>query len=253
MRHTNWHTLIGLLAAAPLLMAVTTAEASELGAGIQTVSDQKKTNTSGEDQTEQRESSSEETTEADDSGGRADDRNDDIVGSGAPGLELGSDSSETDQVLADFDKNRDKSAESSDDSSNDEVDETSHDVAMPDDTADGHPCEPYPSCARADLGSRDGVDATPFQDVAEKHSDAIRSCYTSELEENTDLSGRLVLKFTVDSDGEPADIQVESSSIDSDAVEQCAVEAVAEWSFPTPSEYGYDSLTVTHPYSFRNN
>lgn len=161
-----------------------------------------------------------------------------IVDSENTGLDLGGGDTSTDDALAKVDGGRE-----SDDEESKGAPSTSED-------GNGHPCEPFPSCARADLGSRSGeLDVERFQKVAQSNTDEIRSCYQSALDD--DASGEIVLQITVDSEGATDEVDVKESTIGGDDAHECARESVSNWEFPKPSEFGYDSLKIEHPITFR--
>lgn len=164
------------------------------------------------------------------------------------GLDLGGDSLTADQALAHVDQARDKAAQ-------DDADEpTAEEESLSTSTSNARPCEPYPECAEADLGSKKGVfKAEPFLEVAEQHNDAIQSCYEEAIG-HTQIDGEVVLKFEIGSDGKARHVVVQSMTQAADGFGECAAEEVKNWNFPDPSMYGHDdSLAISYPYSFGNN
>jgi len=157
-----------------------------------------------------------------------------IVDSENTGLELGDDVS-TDDALANVEGGR----KSDDDTESKGAPRTSGD-------GDGHLCEPFPSCARADLGSRPGeLDVERFQKVVNSNSDQIRSCYQGALD--GDESGKILLHITIDSTGAPNETRIAKSTIGGNDAHECARKTVSNWDFPEPSEFGY---VITHPITF---
>lgn len=113
----------------------------------------------------------------------------------------------------------------------------------------GNVCEPYPSCVRADLGEHRGaVDFEKYQSVAQSYATELRACFSNALENGE--SGRIVLAFTIDSDGEPAEVVVRRSTIGGEKSRNCTRDAASDWTFPEPPASGPDagSFQMTHPF-----
>lgn len=177
------------------------------------------------------------------------DRDSDRIADGTnAGLDLGGESLTADQALAHVDQAREKAAPEESDEPTAEGDSLSTS------TSSTRPCEPYPECAEADLGSKKGVfKAEPFLEVAEKHNDAIQSCYEEAIG-HTDIDGKVVLKFEIGSDGKARHVVVQSMTQAAEGFGECAAEEVKNWNFPDPSMYGHDdSLAISYPYSFGSN
>lgn len=240
MLHTKWTQLVaagamalGLVAVAPSAQAYETGINTNSGPNARGADHQKAKETETNE-----ESSNEESSSSDDS--------DSFLTSGNTGLDLGGDSVDADGALASFNSARTKDSTSGSDSNGSE----SQDIGDIETGSADHSCSPWPSCAQADLGSRNGVESKPFQKVAMDNNDAIQACYKAQLSENSELSGQMVVAFTISADGNATDIEIKSSTLGSEKVEKCAVSEIESWSFPKPSDYGYDSLRVTHPYTF---
>lgn len=68
--------------------------------------------------------------------------------------------------------------------------------------------------------------------LAEQHLGEVKQCYEAELERNPQLAGRVVIRFTIGSDGKVQDSRVAESSLKDAACESCIAEAVLRWEFP---------------------
>ena len=70
--------------------------------------------------------------------------------------------------------------------------------------------------------------------VVRRHKNEVKSCYEAELAKNSNLQGRVVIEFTIDTTGTVTDSTVKSSTLDSPTVEECIAAAVLKWEFPRP-------------------
>ena len=253
MRHTNWIERIAAAATTLAVLALAPgAQANELNLeegtipGVTSGGSQDSQSDKSSDNAEGAEEGSTQTARAT---GKSDQSN--SGRSSDQGLDLTSSTSDEDSALAAFNQARNENDSS--EGSGGHSSEGSQGIGGLETGNDEHSCSPWPSCSKADLGSKEGVESEPFRRVAVENNDEIQACYADALEENAELSGQVVLTFTISADGSPKKISVESSSLGDDDVAECAVEKVDEWNFPRPSDYGYESLKVTHPYTFESN
>lgn len=91
------------------------------------------------------------------------------------------------------------------------------------------------------LGRLDGAAVTK---VFRRRSSAFRACYESRLKVNPNLSGKVVIKFTIGSAGRITNISVSSNSTGDSTVGSCIIGKVRRWRF-SPPENG--SVTFTYP------
>lgn len=77
----------------------------------------------------------------------------------------------------------------------------------------------------------------------------IQRCYDSELANNNDLSGKVVVTFRISKEGEVDSASVAESTMDSRAVENCIVREVRTWEFPYPENDGH--VIVNYPFNFK--
>ena len=105
-----------------------------------------------------------------------------------------------------------------------------------------------PSVVPGDPEIRGQLDREIIARVIREHRREIRSCYESELQQNPDLSGRVIVRFTISPDGSVASASIEESDIGSSAVEDCVTRRVQRWRFPEPRGGGV--VRVSYPFVF---
>ena len=76
---------------------------------------------------------------------------------------------------------------------------------------------------------------------------AIRNCYEAALKRDPKLKGRIVITFTIGSNGRVKSLEVESSTISDPSVADCIISRMRMWSFPKPD--GGD-VTASYPFIF---
>lgn len=82
--------------------------------------------------------------------------------------------------------------------------------------------------------------------AATESRDVIAACYSIGLADDPNLNGRVVVRFTVGTDGKVSSARVESSTIHDDNVEQCVLSTVRSWTFAAGSR----SQTFDYPFIF---
>jgi len=87
------------------------------------------------------------------------------------------------------------------------------------------------------------------QRVVRKQMNQIRHCYEQQLQRFPDLEGRLDIEFTIDAEGTVTSAQVEDSSVENDAMEQCVVGVIKRFLFPSPEGNGI--VIVHYPFVFK--
>jgi len=76
---------------------------------------------------------------------------------------------------------------------------------------------------------------------------AINACYESQLKRNPKLHGKIVVRFTVGTNGRISDIEIDENDMGNDAVGACIKAKIRAWSTPfRPS----DDTAVTYPFIF---
>ncbi len=66
-------------------------------------------------------------------------------------------------------------------------------------------------------------------EVINRHNSSIQYCYQRELKQNSELKGKLVVRFTVTPDGKVKDVKVISSTLNNFSVERCVVSRIKRW------------------------
>jgi len=78
--------------------------------------------------------------------------------------------------------------------------------------------------------------------------DDVKFCYDSLLETQSQLEGKLVFKWVINSDGEVSEIENIEDSVGSSELVACLQSNIKEWTFPKPE--GNGSVTVSYPFVF---
>jgi len=76
---------------------------------------------------------------------------------------------------------------------------------------------------------------------------AIQSCYEKELKRNPSLKGKVVVRFTITSQGRASDIEIEENTLGNDAVPSCIKTVIRGWVFPFKPD---GEATVAYPFVF---
>lgn len=95
------------------------------------------------------------------------------------------------------------------------------------------------------LGS---LDKRLIDDVVKQHMNQIRYCYQRELNKDAALGGKVVVRFVIAADGSVSKSTIKSSSMGSDAVEQCISQRFLRFQFPAPAGGGI--VIVSYPFMF---
>lgn len=82
--------------------------------------------------------------------------------------------------------------------------------------------------------------------IVRAHINEVRHCYNEGLSRDPSLAGKVVVNFTIGSDGKVAKSAVASSTLSENTVDSCISEAVSRWKFPKTRNG--QSLTVNYPF-----
>lgn len=85
--------------------------------------------------------------------------------------------------------------------------------------------------------------------VIHSHMSEIRYCYESTMLASPDLEGKLVLDFTISSQGSIQVASVRESSLRDPRLDDCVVRRLTKWQFPKPK--GGVVVAVTYPFIFK--
>ena len=95
---------------------------------------------------------------------------------------------------------------------------------------------------------RGSLDKEIIRRVIRRHIAEPKECYERQLARNPELSGRMVVKFTIAATGDVESSTLQDSTLGDPRVESCVVEAVRAWKFPEPEGGGI--VIVSYPFSF---
>jgi hypothetical protein len=87
-----------------------------------------------------------------------------------------------------------------------------------------------------------------IQAVIQKHIGEIQYCYEKQLRSTPGLAGKVVLEWTIGTDGRVKVVKSSNSSLKSAEAINCMSTKVKTWVFPTPR--GAGSVIVTYPFIF---
>jgi TonB family protein len=93
-----------------------------------------------------------------------------------------------------------------------------------------------------------GLDKELIRREIRKHLNEVRYCYQHELQSKPELSGRVVVGFTISGSGQVVSSNVSQSTMNNSTVESCITKAFLRWSFPKPVNNGI--VIVTYPFTF---
>jgi len=94
------------------------------------------------------------------------------------------------------------------------------------------------------LGS---LDRNRVDETIRRHLNGIRYCYQRELQKDPSLGGKLVIRFAIGADGTVTQAEVQSSTLNQDAVETCIVRRFERMRFPVPAG---GIVWVNYPFRF---
>lgn len=94
-----------------------------------------------------------------------------------------------------------------------------------------------------------GLDRDQIAAVINKNLGQVRFCYEQGLQTDPQLNGRVAVAFTIGGRGAVKMASVESTSMNSKAVEDCILMRLKTWQFPLP--LGGVDVNVTYPFVLR--
>jgi TonB family protein len=103
---------------------------------------------------------------------------------------------------------------------------------------------PFIRSGKADV--RGSLSKEVIRRIIQRHVNEVKFCYEQELNQRPDLQGRISVKFIISPTGQVQTAALASSSMGNAKVEQCVVEAVRRWTFPSPEGGGI--VVVTYPF-----
>jgi TonB family protein len=93
---------------------------------------------------------------------------------------------------------------------------------------------------------RGSLDREIIRRIIRRHINEVKDCYAQELRKRPYLGGRITVQFTIAASGQVIATKLQNSTMGSERVESCTVEAVRRWEFPKP--YAGDSAIVSYPF-----
>jgi hypothetical protein len=95
------------------------------------------------------------------------------------------------------------------------------------------------------------IDKELIRAVIKEHAQQIRFCYEEQLAVNPKLAGKVVIRWTIDADGNASNASVDGSgtSLADDKVHQCMMARIVSWQFPKPKGGGI--AVITYPWILR--
>jgi len=86
-----------------------------------------------------------------------------------------------------------------------------------------------PEVAAASTAANSLRDQTAIAAVVFKHKPAIQDCYLRELRRNFSLKGKVVVRFIVTPQGNVANAEIVSSTLNNESVEDCMLDRIKRW------------------------
>lgn len=93
------------------------------------------------------------------------------------------------------------------------------------------------------------LDRELVREVIHRHRSQIRYCYESQLNRKPSLAGKVSVQFVIAATGSVVASDIEHSTAEDAALEQCVRDRVASWLFPKPKGGGV--VRVKYPFLFR--
>jgi TonB family protein len=99
------------------------------------------------------------------------------------------------------------------------------------------------------MSVEEGLSKDEVGSVIHSHRTEVRYCYESALIHNPEISGKVVVRFVIESSGRIQSVSPEQSSLNGSEVEKCVVSHIKSWKFPKPRDGG--DISVSYPFHFR--
>lgn len=95
-----------------------------------------------------------------------------------------------------------------------------------------------------------GLDREVIAKVIREHLGQIRYCYDRQLASESDLHGKVKVKFSINADGQVDSQSVGETTMNNAMVEECILRRIATWKFPKPQ--GGTKVLVSYPFLFKS-
>ncbi len=90
------------------------------------------------------------------------------------------------------------------------------------------------------------MDEETVRKIALKNQASLKYCFQKAQARNPELSGKIVVRLTIDGDGNVTDVSVEQSTIDDQEMVSCVLRMVKRWKFPATG----GEVNITFPLVF---
>ena len=112
-------------------------------------------------------------------------------------------------------------------------------------------CASTPETSPKELSNQE-YRKTDVRNTVVKHKSEVNDCYIKTFASDPKAEGKVVLKFTINSEGQTVNLDPvkESSTLLDPRLINCLRNAIALWKLPPPSE-GSD-VEVTYPFQFKS-
>jgi hypothetical protein len=106
-----------------------------------------------------------------------------------------------------------------------------------------------PTISGGSVRASGSLDRELIRRYLRRHRNEIRYCYERRLAQRPDLSGRVLLRFTIDRAGRVVHSETASTTISDHEVEACVARVVERIQFPAPE--GDETIIVSYPFFFQ--
>ncbi|UCE07806.1 MAG: TonB family protein, partial [bacterium] len=86
--------------------------------------------------------------------------------------------------------------------------------------------------------------------IVQSHTRALQDCYKQELRYDPGISGKIVVRFTIDTDGNIKNTSVISSTLNSPRMEECILHRIKRWRNFPPCDPAIGDKTYRQSFSF---
>lgn len=93
------------------------------------------------------------------------------------------------------------------------------------------------------------LEKVEIQRVIRLHINEVKRCYETQLAKNPKLSGKVMVRFVIDTDGKVTDSSIAETTLHDSLAEGCIAGAVRTWLFPKPQG---GRVIVAYPFILAN-
>jgi TonB family protein len=93
-----------------------------------------------------------------------------------------------------------------------------------------------------------GLDRDIVRRIVRSHINEVRSCYNKALTKNPHLEGRVLVQFTILSNGKVSSAVIQENTLKNSDLASCIQKAIKRWRFPTSKGISI----VSYPFSLRS-